>query len=584
MKKKLLLIAGILAGSLFFSGVYGSQIAQALDNFTITNYDVEMKLGRDSENRSTLHVVETITANFTRRNENRGLERAFVKTYENRGTSFDLESVTDENGRKLSYHWSGDTLRIGDKDRYVYGPQTYKITYTQRDITKHYEDTAKDEFYWDVIGGDWRVPIQQASVRLELAPEIRSAVQTDAQCYSGRFGSTDRCQIEGSDGVYVVEAQNIGNRAGITVAIGFASETFASYQEGLAQRLFKLWVMSLILTTFVGVFVIVWLSMRAQRFKYRTNELGTIVPEYLPPKNASVAASAAVVSGITSVMAAELTDLAVRRYIQILETKPKRSFWRSAEYDIKVVKDIASLRQEEQEILFDMYGKRPSVGERLPLKQLQNNTSAYTRFSDNDKKLRELMRSQYELKHVDETARGWFVKASIVLLVAGLVTLGPLLLVASLVAFIISRTLWVLSDEGLALQRYVKGLEMYIKVAEKDRIKMLQSPEGAEKVDIDDPTDPAQLVKLYEKVLPYAILFRQEKEWSQALGNYYEQSGSNPNWYAGSTAFNAIAFSSAMSSFSTSVASTSASSSSSGGSSGGGFSGGGGGGGGGGGW
>ena len=114
---------------------------------------------------------------------------------------------------------------------------------------------------------------------------------------------------------------------------------------------------------------------------------------------------------------------------------------------------------------------------------------------------------------------------------------------------------------------------------------MLQSPEGANKVQVD-LSDSKKLVELYEKLLPYAILFGQEKEWNKRLGDYYQSAGVQPGWYSGANmaAFNAAAFSSAMSNLNTSINSTGAGFSSSGGSSGGGFSGGGGGGGGGGGW
>src|SRR5690606_36902908 len=148
-----------------------------------------------------------------------------------------------------------------------------------------------------------------------------------------------------------------------------------------------------------------------------------------------------------------------------------------------------------------------AVGDRLALKDLKNNSSAYTRFLDNDKKLKNLLRGRYGLKHIDKEKRGWYSKAAKILLLAAILTLSPMLLIASIIAFAISKTLWVLSDKGLALRRYLKGLEMYIKVAEKDRIKMLQSPEGAEKIAIKDATNPAELVKLYERVLPYAVLF-----------------------------------------------------------------------------
>jgi uncharacterized membrane protein len=92
------------------------------------------------------------------------------------------------------------------------------------------------------------------------------------------------------------------------------------------------------------------------------------------------------------------------------------------------------------------------------------------------------------------------------------------------------------------------------------------------------------VVKLYEKLLPYAVLLGLETEWAKVLGTYYENLGSSPEWYGGSTAFNAGLFASSMSALSSTAASAysgSSSSSSSGFSGGGGSSGGGGGGGGG---
>ena len=97
--------------------------------------------------------------------------------------------------------------------------------------------------------------------------------------------------------------------------------------------------------------------------------------------------------------------------------------------------------------------------------------------------------------------------------------------------------------------------------------------------------DPATVLKLNERLLPYAVLFGLEREWSDELAALYAREGGSPNWYSGSSGFNAAAFAAGVSSFS-SVSSASwsgsSSSSSSSGSGGGGSSGGGGGGGGGG--
>jgi uncharacterized membrane protein YgcG len=267
----------------------------------------------------------------------------------------------------------------------------------------------------------------------------------------------------------------------------------------------------------------------------------------------------------------------------VYQTREK-SLFKAAEYDIEIEKDISTLKSEEQEILRDIIAKTPVIGDRLALKTLKNNSAVYSRTLDNDKKLKKLVRGEYGLREKNEAKRALFKTTGCVLLGISIVLLNPLLLAAAIVSFVLSYTLWPLTDKGLDLYRYLKGLELYIKVAEADRIKMLQSPEGAEKTGGIDPNDPAQLVKLYEKVLPYAVLFGQEKEWSKRIGDIYESSGSNPSWYYGTSAFNAAVFSSDMGSFSTAAAYSSASSSSSGGSGGGGFSGGGGGGGGGGGW
>ncbi|MCR2825081.1 DUF2207 domain-containing protein, partial [Microbacterium sp. zg.Y909] len=135
-----------------------------------------------------------------------------------------------------------------------------------------------------------------------------------------------------------------------------------------------------------------------------------------------------------------------------------------------------------------------------------------------------------------------------------------------------------LTDAGAELRDHLAGLKIFIDWAEADRIRMLQSPQGAERRPVD-VGDPRQMIHLYETLLPYAVVFGQEKKWADELMVYYGDAGVTPSWYYGSAAFNAAAFSSSIASLSSAAMS---SSSTSGGSSGGGSAGGGGGGGGGG--
>ena len=41
-------------------------------------------------------------------------------------------------------------------DDFVHGAQTYVFTYTLENVTRFFDDTGVDEFYWDVNGTEWQ--------------------------------------------------------------------------------------------------------------------------------------------------------------------------------------------------------------------------------------------------------------------------------------------------------------------------------------------------------------------------------------------------------------------------------------------
>lgn len=581
------LILGILIAGSLLIGSGQSAFAAQTDNFTITKFDAEYLLGRDSENRSTLAATWRITAHFLP-NQNHGIAPIFVKKYDNHPTNFSLQSVTDEQGASLEHTWNGDELRIGKKDIYVQGEKTYVIKFTQRDVTKHYDNTGRDEFYWDVIGNEWRVPMENVRVSVKLDESLQAARRGEVFCYVGKQGSRERCNVSDDKSEIVTNVSRLNRREGITMAVGFTSGTFTGYQETLSEKFIKIWATVQTIASSLAVILMLLLVWRYRRLFGRYSELKPIPPEYLPPNQASVMTSAYILKNYEvmaikgSAKVAQLLDLAVRHYIKLYEVR-KASFLRSAQYEIEIVKDLKELRPEESEIVRDMFGSSmPKPGQRLNLKKLQNNLSYAARTRDDDTNLKNLARGKYALCEQTLANKRIVQRWALWVCAVGVLLLSPMLLLVAGIVFALSFG-WSLTDEGLALRRYLAGLKMYIGVAEAERLQMLQSPEGVEKVKVD-ASDEKQLVKLYERVLPYAVLFGQEKEWSKQLGKYYEQVGEQPDWYSGQGAFNAAAFAAGMNSLSSVASSASDYSSTSGGSTGGGFAGGGGGGGGGGGW
>ncbi|MEV8338568.1 hypothetical protein [Leucobacter sp. NPDC077196] len=96
--------------------------------------------------------------------------------------------------------------------------------------------------------------------------------------------------------------------------------------------------------------------------------------------------------------------------------------------------------------------------------------------------------------------------------------------------------LW-FTDAGRERRRHLAGLRDYMKLAEQDRIRFLQSPEGALRSPTGELTPTGRIMGLApaahaanpaaqsgldriildEKLLPYAILFRQERRWHREL-------------------------------------------------------------------
>jgi uncharacterized membrane protein YgcG len=556
--------------------------AADVNNFSIRDYEINYTLDRDANGKSTLLTEEVITAEFPNFDQNRGIERAIPSSYDGHTTNLKILSIEDQYGAARKYttydSGGGTVVRIGDADIYVRGIQVYKITYSQTYVTKFFADANKDEFYWDTNGTDWRVPIDSLRVTLNVANNLQLQLDGSKACYFGEYGSTAKCEIAQDGMVFTVTQENIRPNQNVTLAVGFQPGTFTAYKPSTTETLFVIWIFLFLLTGLISIFVIIWLSFSYTRQSNRSSEVGSIIPEYIPPKNASVTIAGMLLNKQSKLFSAQVIDLAVRHYLKITETRQK-AFFKSANYSLEIIRDTSKLREEEQELLRDIFVS-PEVGKSIDTDSLKKDYAMGIRISDNTTKATKNIKTLYNLRATDDLQTKKFRTRALVILLVAVLTLSPGFLVAALIALVMSFTLKPLTDIGLELKRYILGMEMYIKVAEEERLKILQSPEGA--AEPIDTTDNTRMIKLYERMLPYAILFGLEKEWSKRLGDYYETTNAQPNWYSGNNAvFNAVVLTSAISSFNST---TSYANSSSSGSGGGGSSGGGGGGGGGGGW
>jgi len=578
-------------------------------DFTFDSFDAEYSLSRDDDGTSRLSVIETIVARFPDFDQNRGIIRAIPNDYDGVPLDTQVISVTDATGSPVPFtqNYTGQFVELAlGTDDFVRGVQTYVISYTQSNVVRYFADLDVDEFYWDVNGTGWDQTFGEVSMSLSLEPELEASLTGDTACYSGFFGDNTPCIIDGGPLVYTASVSNLEPSQTMTIAVGFIADTFLTPEPTVpvapAPQPTPLWAHLLsggVLTLVIGgVVAAVFLRVRAGR---DAPGRGTIVPQYSEPENVTILQAAHLVGRSASALPAALVRLAIRRNLRILAYPVDPTI--SEPYTLQFLSSMGT-DSDDLELLDALFGPGAQPGTlrafgrrdqtlMVLLTGTANRANASLLTEDFQKPPRGIGKG---LLIVLGEFLLVFVAMAVLLVTSALfMSVSPLVLIAIGLAFFSvfitlplawrSRTL---TTKGADARDFLLGMKMYLDLAEKDRLQMLQSATGADRIDTGDEL---QIVKLYEKLLPWAVLWGVETSWMKELAVHVDALAEKPDWFVATRGFELSGFSSTLGGFRTTITPPSTSSngwrgssggSFSGGSRGGGFSGGGGGGGGGG--
>jgi uncharacterized membrane protein YgcG len=620
----------VVAGAVLLTGGAQATAAIAQDaatgirsdvsDFSFSSFDGEYTIGRDGDGHSTLEAVETFVAEFPEFDQNKGIIRAIPEGYLGVDLHTEIVSVTDADGNPVAYDDSETEdgfiqLALGTDD-YVRGTQTYVIEYTQRDAVRAFTDTESDEFYWDAPGTGWEQPFAEAQMRVIVPEDLADTLTGAAACYVGPQGSTTTCDIEQSSNGGAAEFASpvaaLGPGENFSLAIAFEKGTFVTPEIPSTWPIFTV-VPAGVAVVSVGTLLAALISRR--RSTADATGRGLIVPQYTVPRGLDIYVAADLIGKTAKAMPALLISLAVRRNLRIIDDGEETSFLKGTkrEYRLQFLTDAAA-SAADIEVLDAIFGNDRQPGAMKDLsatdsslaKKVQGFVAAAPKASvDGGFRVKKRVGGRAVLVAVAVVvlvgALGLFIAAVALYGINAWVALSLVVTMISVIcAFIAVTSRNALTPKGAEVREYLLGLRDYLALAEADRIAMLQSPSGAERVSVDgnvaaggvdtagvDPGDTLQMVKFYEKLLPFAVLWGVDEQWAKELSRYYEQAAVDPDWYSSRTGFNPVGFSAGLGAFATSSGSStpwsaSATASSSGGSGGGGFSGGGGGGGGGG--
>ncbi len=534
-----------------------------LDDFDIESFHTDFVLTRDASGHAQLQATETIVAVFPDIDQNKGFYRDIPEYRHGVQLQTAVQSVVDEFGLPVpyttEYYYDFFSVGLGD-DSYVHGRRTYVISYTQVDVVEAFADTNADEFYWDVNGTGWAQRFGPTSMTLVVDAALAPALTGSMACYTHTECSDPLTATPQADGtvLFTAGAASLAPNESLTFAIGFAPGTFEpgpvvvpppsgsgnEYPDPTPQPTW--WDQFGPFLLGPAGLLISWIASGTQVTdrSRKTGPSDIIVPQYTPPDGLNVMVAAYLSGRPERAFAAQIVDLAVRKKVRLLD-HPSDS---TAPFEVELL-DITELDELETQLLRAVFNDDLTIGRRIPLgstnRTLGGRLTSVYRAVDKQLKTR-------GLQGPAKPTWLWGVLcflAVVVVVVAGFDTLrrfadgfiAELGIVATVVAFIGATTTFgrrstvaTLSRTGRETNDHLLGMRDYMELAEEDRIRVLQSPEGAERVNVDDRT---QMVKLYERLLPYAVIFGIEQRWSEELSVRAAEADVPVTWWAGSSDF-----------------------------------------------
>jgi uncharacterized membrane protein YgcG len=537
-KPKFALATRCLRLGLFFCVALAALPARA--DWRIADFRSTVNLDRQGK----AQVSERITVAFS--GVYHGIYRDIPLEYPGpHGTNYSLflkiTGVTDGSGNKLKYDSS---IRNGYRHLKIYIPgaedstRTVEIDYTIPNAVRYFP--SYDEFYWNVTGNDWPVPIDHASAYVHL-PE-NAAGNLRAQAFTGLYGSISHeatAEVTGANARF--ETTNpLAMRGGLTIDI-YIPKGILQQPGPLTRASWFLRSNPLVLLppwALVVMFCLWW-------FKGRDPNPGlSVAPMYEPPAEMTPAEVGSLIDDKVNPrdITSTIVDLAVRGFIKIEETVDQGLIFHHKDYIFHLLiprQKWTGLAPHERVMLENIFAGDTSE---TRLSSLKN------RFYTAIPVIRDDIMSALRRKGmylIDPESANAYMLGGAVLAAAPFILLAvtgaadvfgsvPLavftIAVSALVVWLFGRQMTCKTLKGARTRVAVLGFEEFMNRVDADRIKRM-------------PPDT------FEKFLPFAMALGVEHHWAQAFAGIVKNP---PNWYVspGGVMFNPILFSSTMHSMS----------------------------------
>ncbi|OGV93538.1 hypothetical protein A3B57_00120, partial [Microgenomates group bacterium RIFCSPLOWO2_01_FULL_47_10] len=373
--------------------------AQAPEDWVIDSFDSAITLTKSGK----ATVAETIVADFGMLSKH-GIFRTIPTTYRtNYNTNLDIrlsiESVTNALGSPIKYETTrknGEVeIKIGHPDVTVSGKQTYVIVYQVDNALTH--PTQNNEWYWNVTGNHWPVPIALVTAKVLFPPNsIKNTV-----CFVGTVGETGQnCTKQNAGETAIFSAGKLSLGEGLTIAVALDPTIGAmpSKQQLWWWKLVDNWVVAIPILTFLLMLRLYFLEGRDKKYRHMFNETEVVsvplfeklnsmmtfdLPRHISPGEVGVLVDERVeMKDITAIA----IDMASKGFFTIKELNKKKLFADEVDFELTLNNKSESTLKPYQlkvmDMLFSASRKSPVKLSKLPDKAYSELDAAITALYD----------------------------------------------------------------------------------------------------------------------------------------------------------------------------------------------------------
>lgn len=532
---------------------------------------------------SSIEVTEKILINVEHTDIKRGIVRSFPIEYKDAEgrdfeVGFDIISVTvdgEDIPWEISYDGSYANVRIGDPDSLIAkGARLFTIEYISTRQVGFFEDY--DELYWNATGHAWSWPILSASCTVYLPKREPPAAFRSIEWYVSRYGekgSKGNARLSGST---VTTTKPLLPGEGLTVVYTWPKGILTPPPPPFGNEKAQAEVAAV-------TALLMWLWFFFALYKWGgAAPAPAVIPRFYPPKDSSPAFVRYIMKMSVDQISftSDIIGLAVKGALKIEENESGGGLLRKKRKKFTLVKlsDDVEMTRDETAIMERLFpgGAESVTIDKAHAKRLAAASAGLKRgvvalgrklfSSDNRLCVTSMLifaaGLSATLPFTGEDIFAIILSAflgGVVIVIAmvrnvkisdGFTQKLATIIVSLIPPAVLSVMSWsILYDEGqsgiiallfvaaaasVSLLRpllfhrtpqgaeifaEVKGLELYITVAEKDRMEMLNAPE--------------ETPQLFERLLPYAVALGAAKTWGERFAEVLKKAEYTPQWYDG---------------------------------------------------